>query len=99
MGIADIKAWAKVAAKGGITHEEFRKANISQGQKLRDMTPEQRAHAIERGHRTYDSREDGDWKCQQCGANVWASKPECFKCLSLRPLAEPEPEPVAEPEP
>ena len=27
---------------------------------------------------------EGDWKCPMCGANVFASKNECFKCGASR---------------
>ena len=27
----------------------------------------------------------GDWECPQCGANVFASKTECFRCHTPKP--------------
>jgi len=30
----------------------------------------------------------GDWECPNCGANVFASKRECFKCGAAKPYAQ-----------
>ena len=37
----------------------------------------------ERKKKSKEVRE-GDWKCPMCGANVFASKNECFKCGASR---------------
>jgi len=39
------------------------------------------------GSRSVDARRDGDWDCAQCGAMVFASRGECFKCGAAKPGA------------